>query len=317
MPATHAPASLLGLQGMPADELRSLLAATQAMSQREPRHTLAGRIVANLFFEDSTRTRTSFSVAAKRLGAEVVDLMGGVSSVSKGETLIDTARNVEAMGVACLVVRARQSGAAALIARHVSCPVINAGDGRHEHPTQGLLDTYTLAQAHGRLGAFDLRGLRIAIVGDVAASRVARSAIAAMTTLGAEVVCAGPPALVPRSIASLGAQVTHELDALLPRVDAVMMLRIQFERYTDAKPPAGEAPKSSPIASIREYRELYALTPERARLMKPGAIVMHPGPINRGIELDAPVADGDRSVILRQVTNGVLVRMAVLERAIL
>jgi aspartate carbamoyltransferase catalytic subunit len=317
MPATHAPASLLGLQGMPADELRALLTATHDVASRPPGHSLAGRIVANLFFEDSTRTRTSFSVAAKRLGAEVVDLMGGVSSVSKGETLIDTARNVEAMGVACLVVRARQSGAAALIARHVRCPVINAGDGRHEHPTQGLLDTYTLAESHGRLGSFDLRGLRIAIVGDVAASRVARSAIAAMTTLGAEVVCAGPPALVPRSIASLGAQVTHELDALLPRVDAVMMLRIQFERYTDAKPPTGEAPKSSPIASIREYRELYALTPERARLMKPGAIVMHPGPINRGIELDAAVADGDRSVILRQVANGVLVRMAVLQRAIL
>jgi aspartate carbamoyltransferase catalytic subunit len=309
---------LLGLQGMPAPEVRSLLTATREMAGRvkdEP--SLSGRIIANLFFEDSTRTRTSFSVAAKRLGAEVVDLLGGNSSVSKGETLIDTARNVEAMGVAALVVRARQSGAALMIARSVACPVLNAGDGRHEHPTQGLLDIYTLAESHGRLADFDLRGLKVAIVGDVAASRVARSAIAGMTALGAEVVCVGPPAMVPRGIAGLGANVSAELDPLLPEVDAVMMLRIQFERYGDAKPAGADGPKSSPIASVREFRELYALTGERAGLMKKGAVVMHPGPINRGIELDADVADGPRSVILRQVTNGVLVRMAVLERMIL
>jgi len=308
---------LLGLQGMPAQDIRSLLTATREMAGRstvEP--SLSGRIIANLFFEDSTRTRTSFSVAAKRLGAEVVDLLGGNSSVSKGETLIDTARNVEAMGVAALVVRARQSGAALMIARSVACPVLNAGDGRHEHPTQGLLDIYTLAESHGRLADFDLRGLKVAIVGDVAASRVARSAIAGMTALGAEVVCVGPPVMVPRGFSGLGAKVSAELDPLLPEVDAVMMLRIQFERYGDTKPGA-DAPKSSPIASVREFRELFALTTERAGLMKKGAVVMHPGPINRGIELDAEVADGPRSVILRQVTNGVLVRMAVLERMIL
>jgi aspartate carbamoyltransferase catalytic subunit len=317
MPASVTPASrsLLGLEGLPAEALRELLNAAHEMGQRPPRATLAGRIVVNLFFEDSTRTRMSFSIAARRLGAEVVDLLGSGSSVSKGETLIDTARNVEAMGVAAIVVRARQSGAAAMIARHVSCPVINAGDGRHEHPTQGLLDIYTLAESHGRLGSFDLRGLRVAIVGDAAASRVARSAIAGMTTLGAEVVCVGPPALAPRSLSALGATVSHELDAVLPRVDAVMMLRIQFERYGEGK--GAEQQRSAPIHSIREYRELYALTPERTRMMKPGAIVMHPGPINRGIEMDGAVADGERSVVLRQVHNGVLVRMAVLERAVL
>ncbi len=304
---------------MPATELRSLLAAARAMAERGApgpvNPTLNGRLVANLFFEDSTRTRTSFSIAAKRLGAEVVDLLGGISSVSKGETLIDTARNVEAMGVGALVVRARQSGAAEMIARSVACPVINAGDGRHEHPTQGLLDIYTLAEAHGRLGDFDLRGLRVAIVGDVAASRVARSAIAGLTVLGAEVVCVGPPAMAPQGLAGLGARVSRDLDAVLEEMDAVMMLRIQFERYGEKTGEKGAEPaKASPIASIREFRAFYALTVERAARLKPGAVVMHPGPINRGIELDAEVADGERSVILRQVSNGVIVRMAVLER---
>lgn len=299
---------------MPAPELRRWLTATRDMAARPAaKPTLAGAIIANLFFEDSTRTRTSFSVAAKRLGAEVVDLLGGISSVSKGETLIDTARNVEAMGVAALVVRARQSGAAAMIAGSVACPVINGGDGRHEHPTQGLLDIYTLAEAQGRLEDFDLRGLRIAIVGDVGASRVARSNIAGMTALGAEVICIGPPAMAPGGMSALGARISRDLDGVIADMDAVMMLRIQFERYTDAKPAGAEPPKVSPIASIREFRALYALTPQRATRMKPGAVVMHPGPINRGLELDAEVADGERSVIMRQVTNGVLVRMAVLE----
>ncbi|MDX2130853.1 MAG: aspartate carbamoyltransferase catalytic subunit [Planctomycetota bacterium] len=302
---------LLGLQAAPAEFLRRLLALSRDAASPGP--GVPGAIVANLFFEDSTRTRTSFSVAARRLGAEVVDLLGGVSSVSKGETLIDTARNVEAMGVAALVVRARQAGSSAMIARAVRIPVINAGDGRHEHPTQGLLDTLTLAQAFGREGDFDLAGLRVAIVGDVASSRVARSAIAAMTTLGADVTVVGPPALAPRSFESLGAHVSHTLDDVLPRMDAVMMLRIQFERHAGGTPPpAGVPPKSAAIASVREYRAFYALTPERAERMKKRAIVMHPGPINRGIELDEAVADGPRSVILRQVSNGVLVRMGVL-----
>lgn len=302
---------LLGLQGIDVGTLRTLLALGRDAPPSGD--DLSGRTVANLFFEDSTRTRTSFSVAAQRLGADVVDLLGGVSSVSKGETLIDTARNVEAMGVAALVVRARQAGSAAMIARSVGVPVINAGDGKHEHPTQGLLDVLTLSEAFGRAGDFDLRGLRVGIVGDVASSRVARSALAAITALGGQVTLIGPPTLVPRSFEALGARVSHALDDVLGAMDALMMLRIQFERHGAGNPPPAGAPaKSAAIASVREYRAFYALTPERADRMKRGAIVMHPGPINRGIELDEPVADGPRSVILRQVAAGVRVRMGVL-----
>lgn len=304
---------MLGLQGVGAGMIRGWLAAARDARAGD---ALRGRNVANLFFEDSTRTRTSFTVAATRLGAKVIDLQGGVSSVNKGETLIDTARNVEAMGVDALVVRARQSGAAALIAGRVAVPVVNAGDGRHEHPTQGLLDAYTFAEAHGRLEDFDLRGLTLAIVGDVASSRVARSAVAGMTALGARVVCVGPAGLAPAGVVSLGAEVAGSLDEVVAAADGVMMLRIQFERQGEGKTPgpaASEAPKGSPIASVREYRRFYALTRERAARMKPGAVVMHPGPINRGIELDEAVADGPRSVILRQVANGVRVRMAILE----
>lgn len=308
------PRHLLGLQGLPADDLRDLLRATHlADTLGTP---LAGRLVANLFFEDSTRTRTSFAVAAKRLGAEVVDLWGFASSINKGETLIDTATNVEAMGVDVITVRAKQSGAAQLVAGHVMCPVINAGDGRHEHPTQGLLDTYTFAESHARLDSFDLTGLSIAIVGDIAASRVARSALAAMTTLGAKVICVGPAPMAPQSLERLGVQVTRALDDVVEVVDAVMMLRIQFERYDDSKKDSETSSKSGVLASVREFRELYSLTPVRAARMKPRAIVMHPGPINRGIEIDAEVADGPRSVILRQVANGVRVRKAVLAWAV-
>lgn len=308
------PRHLLGLQGLSADDLRELLRAThRADTLGTP---LAGRIVANLFFEDSTRTRTSFAVAAKRLGAEVVDLWGFASSINKGETLIDTATNVEAMGVDVITVRAKQSGAAELIARHIMCPVINAGDGRHEHPTQGLLDTYTFAESFGRLADFNLSGLSIAIVGDIAASRVARSAIAPMTTLGAKVTCVGPAPMAPQSLERLGVRVARTLDEVIESIDAVMMLRIQFERYDEAKKDGEPASKGGVLASVREFRELYSLTPERAARMKDRAIVMHPGPINRGIEIDAEVADGPRSVILRQVANGVRVRKAVLAWAV-
>lgn len=275
---------------------------------------LAGRTVATMFFEDSTRTRTSFTLAASRLGARVVDVSGGATSVNKGETYADTARVVEAMGVDAIVTRARQAGSADLIARAVDCAVINAGDGRHEHPTQGLLDAYALAEAHGRLDGLDLSGLTVAIVGDVVNSRVARSAIAGMTTLGARVVCVGPPALAPPGLAATGCAVALDLDEVLPIADAVMMLRVQFERHGDVSSPEarGEPRRSAAIASAREYREGYALTADRAARMKPGAVVMHPGPINRGLELDGAVADGPRSVILRQVAAGVPVRMAVL-----
>lgn len=251
-------------------------------------------------------------MAARRLGAEVVDLWAVVSSVNKGETLLDSARTVEAMGVDAMVIRARGTGAAALVARELACPVINAGDGGHEHPTQGLLDAYALAESHDRLDGFDLSGLRVAIVGDLTSSRVARSNIACLGTLGASVICVGPPALAPPSLAVLGCEVVSNLDAVLPTVDAVMALRVQFERHGEPKAETPGAKKSAAIASIREYRELYALTPARAMAMKPGAVVMHPGPMNRGIEIDAEVADGPRSIVLRQVAAGVIVRMAAL-----
>ncbi len=330
---------LLGLQGMDSASLRAVLsfaAAIPAVSgsaadQVPRRDDLRGRTVATLFFEDSTRTRTSFTIAAQRLGADVVDLSGGTTSINKGETIVDTALNVEAMGVDAIVVRARQAGAAAMVADRVRCAVINAGDGRHEHPTQGLLDILTIAEAHGRAdtgGSFDLSGLRIAIVGDVASSRVARSGIAGLTALGATVLAVGPAGMVSPAQRSLGApglvEISHDLDAVLPDADAVMMLRIQFERHGDASASGGgsggeravpgvlAARKASVLASVREYRAGYAMTAQRARCLKPGAIVMHPGPMNRGLEIDGEVADGPRSVILRQVSNGVRVRMAAL-----
>lgn len=307
---------LIGLQGIPAPQIRALLAASRQyvdVTTDVSGSPLQGTTIANLFFEDSTRTRTSFTNAAHRLRAHVSNLLGAFSSITKGETLIDTARNVEAMGVHALVIRARQAGAAALIASNVRCPVINAGDGKHEHPTQGLLDIYTLAEANKRLDDFNVKGLTVAIVGDVVSSRVARSTIAGLTTLGARVVCVGPAGLAPRSLESLGrgVAVTSDLDEVLPSVDAVMMLRVQFERHDAPPDPAG---KSSPaIASVREYKSFFGMTAQRAARLKRGAVIMHPGPINRGIELDPDVADGPRSVILRQVTVGVGVRMAVLE----
>jgi aspartate carbamoyltransferase catalytic subunit len=320
---------LLALSGLSRDELVALLSRLRefAPAANDPATRtghLAGKLVANLFFEDSTRTRTSFAIAAARLSGAVVDLSGSSSSTKKGESLTDTARVVESMGVSAIVVRARQAGAAAMIAAAVKCPVVNAGDGRHEHPTQGLLDLYTIAEAHGRLADFDLSGLGLAIVGDVANSRVARSAIAGILTLGGRVVCAGPPGFVGRGLTALGCDVAPDLEAVLPGADAVMMLRIQFERQDERTaggtpaPPgeAGKVPEAAmggkAIASLREYRELYGLTAGRAARMKPGAIVMHPGPINRGLEIDGEVADGPRSVILKQTAHGVAARMAAL-----
>ncbi|MBA4028130.1 MAG: aspartate carbamoyltransferase [Planctomyces sp.] len=331
---------LLQLGGLPPAAVRRLLERTRrvhtlmgetaslplsgpAQAPAGLRGLLKGRVVANLFFEDSTRTRVSFSVAARGLGAKVIDLTSVGSSVSKGESVADTAANVAAMGADALVIRHRASGACHLVARTLAalrpgrhfpagrrCAVINAGDGRHEHPTQGLLDTYTLAEAHGRLDGFDLSGLTVAIVGDVAASRVARSDIAAMTALGARVVCVGPPSLVPASLGALGCALSNDLDAVLPDADAVNVLRIQFERR---EPPAGatHTPGPAAVISLGEYARLYALDADRLRTMKPGAIVMHPGPINRGVEITPEAADSPRSVVLRQVAHGVLVRMAV------
>lgn len=310
---------LLALRGMGAAELRELLGRSRAMipaamGRADLSHVLRGRSVGLLFFEDSTRTRLSFAMAAQRLGATTLDLASGGSSVSKGETLIDTALNVEAIGASVLVVRAKQSGAAHQIAQPAKIPVLNGGDGRHEHPTQGLLDALTIAESLGRSAAFDLTGLSIAIVGDVVSSRVARSNIAALSALGAQVIVVGPPTLAPASMSTLGCKVEHELDEVLPTVDAVMMLRVQFERHADLKgdEAAGAKAKPSSIISVRSYREGYALTSARAAMLKPHAVVLHPGPINRGLEMDQDVADGPRSAVLRQVTHGVAVRMAAL-----
>lgn len=279
----------------------------------ELRKRLSGKSVCNLFFEESTRTRVSFSLASRRLGAGVTNLTAPGSSIAKGETLVDTASTVEATGGDALVVRSGASGAAYHIAQHVRVPVINAGDGTHEHPTQGLLDVYAMCRAlgEGRETTFDLSGLRVGIVGDIVSSRVARSDIAAMVRLGAQVVCVGPAPLAPRSLEILGCSVSSDLDEVLPELDAVQMLRIQFERHSAG---GAEAKPSSPpgVGSVREYRSLYALTEARARTMKPRAVVMHPGPINRGLELDGAVADGPRSLVRKQVSAGVLVRMAVL-----
>jgi aspartate carbamoyltransferase catalytic subunit len=299
---------LLGLDGMPADELRSLLDEAEgfvgAAESGRSSDLLAGRIVANLLFENSTRTRFSFTVAARRLGASTIDLTGAGSSISKDETLLDTALNIEAMGVDMLVVRSRKAGAPHLIARSVRCAVINAGDGRHEHPTQAMLDILTLRRRWG-----ELAGRTVLIVGDIANSRVARSNVHGLTTLGADVLLVGPPALVPATFTQIAAgpgrvTIGHDLDDALPRADAVMMLRIQLERHDEG----------SAIPS--DYRRHFGLTVDRAARLRADVPIMHPGPMNRGVEIDSEVADDpQRSVIMEQVTNGVAVRMAVLSRA--
>lgn len=310
---------LLGLQDLSAQDIRFLLTTAQGFEDVSTRSikkvpALRGRVVVNLFFEDSTRTRASFGLAAQRLSADVLDFSGKGSSASKGETLRDTARNIEAMGIDAIVCRHPLSGAAVQLARSVRCSVINAGDGQHEHPTQGLLDAYTVAKRFDRLESLDFSGLRVAIVGDIAHSRVARSNVHALTRLGAEVVLVGPPTLLPGTMRDLvphaaPGQVTlsHDLDAVLPEVDVVNMLRVQFERLT-----------SQAFPSQREYHALYGLTAERLQRrarrspVRKDLLVMHPGPMNRGLEIDSAVADGPHSAVLDQVAHGLAVRMAAL-----
>lgn len=304
---------LISMENADAGEVREVLSV--AHRQECAPDLLAGRSVANLFFEDSTRTRVSFSLAAHRLGASVVDLTSKGSSLSKGETLLDTAWTIEAMGVDALVVRAGQSGACRLIADHVQIPVINAGDGTHQHPTQALTDALTIGRAFEKTDDWDFSGLRVAIVGDVVSSRVARSNLGLLKALGANRTVVGPPMMAPDSMAALGCEVVHDLDEVIGEVDVVMMLRIQFERGGGAV-----------LASERSYHHAYGLTKERADRMRSGAIVMHPGPMNRGVEIAGEVADDwsnagkgrskRRSVILDQVAGGVLVRQAVLAMAI-
>ena len=292
---------LTSIAPLSGDEIMRVLETADSFKEVSGREikkvpALRGKTVVNLFFEPSTRTRTSFELAAKRLSADVINFSPSASSVVKGETLLDTARNIEAMQADIIVLRHSAAGAAETLARSVKSSVINAGDGWHEHPTQALLDLFTLREKK-----LEFRGLRVAIVGDLAHSRVARSNIYALTKLGAEVRAVGPPTMIPAYLDRLGARVYYDMDRALCDVDAIMMLRLQLERQGRALFP-----------SIREYSRLYCLTPERLKLAKPGAVVMHPGPINRGVEISPDVADGFSSVILDQVANGVAVRMAVL-----
>lgn len=291
---------LLGIEDLSPGEILTLLDTAESFRQpggglkRLP--LLKGRVVCICFFEPSTRTSNSFALAARRLSADVMTVNVAASSVNKGETLTDTARNLEAMGVDIVVLRHPAPGAPHLLSGRLGSCVVNAGDGAHEHPTQALLDMLTIRDRFGTL-----KGLRVAVVGDIAHSRVARSSIWGLTKMGARVTVVGPATLIPPGISLLGVEVCHDIDQVLETCDVLSFLRIQFERRSSSRFP-----------SIREYARLYGMTPERSERMKAGAIVMHPGPVNRGVEITPEVADGPRSVILKQVTNGLAVRMAVL-----
>jgi len=292
---------ILGMADLSSEEITFILDTAESLKDILKRPIkkvppLRGRTVVHLFFEPSTRTRLSFELAAKRLSADTVGISAGASSLVKGESLVDTARNVEAMRPDVIVLRHPHSGAPHLVAGHVAAAVINAGDGTNEHPSQALLDLFTVREHFGRI-----RGLRVAILGDIAHSRVAHSDILAFGKMGAEVVVSGPATMLPPRADALGASVTLRAEDALRDADVVIALRIQKERQG-----------RSLIPTAREYAFLFGLTEKRIRLAKPGAIVMHPGPINRGVEMAPEVADGPNSVILDQVTNGVAVRMALL-----
>ena len=292
---------LLGMRELSVEEITQILDTAKGFEQISTRSVkkappLRGKVVVNLFFEDSTRTRNSFALAASRLSADIIEFTKKTSSVSKGETLLDTAKNLEAMGIDIVVIRHNAGGAPKFLSRSINACVVNAGDGFCEHPTQGLLDVYTIRKIRGTL-----EGLKIAIVGDIAHSRVARSDMWAMTKLGAEVIFVGPPTLMPAQVSRLPVSVSYSLDEVIEKVDVINMLRIQFERLG-----------GNPFPSIREYSHYFGLTVERMKRAKPDILVMHPGPINRGLEMESEVADGRHSVILEQVKNGLAVRMAVL-----
>jgi aspartate carbamoyltransferase catalytic subunit len=292
---------LLGLEDLSREEIELILATAESFKEVSTREikkvpALRGKTVVNLFYEPSTRTRVSFEIAAKRLSADVINITSETSSVRKGETLIDTGKNIESLKVDIIVMRHNYSGAAIMLARHVKASVINAGDGWHEHPTQALLDIFTLKEKLGRI-----EGLKVSIVGDIAHSRVARSNIWGLTKLGAKVMVCAPKLLIPVAIEEMGVKVTYDIDEALANADAVNVLRMQFERDEDAAFP-----------EQLEYFKNYGITQERLEKAKKDIIVMHPGPINRGIEMSSAVADGLNSVILEQVTNGIAVRMAVL-----
>lgn len=292
---------LLGLRFLSAESIRLILEQAKSLKELLSRRhkqvpTLRGKTLVNLFFEPSTRTRMSFEMACKLIGAGSMTINIAHSSLTKGESLFDTVKNLEAMGIDGVIIRHPNGGAPHFVARHLSIPVINAGDGFNEHPTQGLLDIFTMMESKG-----DVKGKKVLILGDIAHSRVARSNIWGLRKLGAEVYVCGPPTLIPAGIEALGVTVVPYLDAVLDRMDFINVLRVQFERQ-----------KIGYFPSIREYRRLYGITDERLKKAKPDVLVLHPGPVNRGTEIDSSVVDGSRNVILDQVTNGVAVRMAVL-----
>ena len=291
----------LGIEGLSREEILFLLDTAESfreISEREVKKvpTLRGKTIINLFYESSTRTRTSFEIAAKRLSADIINISASASSVTKGETLLDTARNLVAMRPAAIVIRHPSSGAPHFLARLVDCAVINAGDGTHEHPTQALLDMMTIRERKGKIA-----GLTVAIIGDVLHSRVARSNILTLTTLGANVRLIGPPTLLPLEFRSWGVELYTDLRQGLAGADVVMALRLQHERQARNFFPSTE-----------EYSRRFGISPAALADAKPDVLIMHPGPMNRGVEIDSTVADGPYSVILNQVTNGVAVRMAIL-----
>jgi len=292
---------LLGVETLSAEDLTTILDLGERFGEIASRPikkvpTLRGKTVVNLFFEPSTRTRTSFEIAAKRLSADAINISGSASSTVKGETLVDTAQNIDAMSPDIVVVRHAQAGAAALLAKRIRASVVNAGDGAHEHPTQALLDCSTIRAHKGKVA-----GLKVAICGDITHSRVARSDIFALRKLGAEVHVAGPRTLLPAGAAELGAVVHDRIEPALDGADVVIMLRIQKERFGTPLFP-----------NTREYSRYFGLNARRLEACRPDAIVMHPGPMNRGVEIDPAIADGPRAVILDQVARGVAIRMAVL-----
>ncbi|MEA3213693.1 MAG: aspartate carbamoyltransferase catalytic subunit [Chthoniobacter sp.] len=292
---------LVSIQDLSASEITAILetaAAFKTVGTREIKKVpaLRGQTMVNFFVEASTRTRVSFELAAHRLSADVINVSASTSSLTKGETLKDTALTLQALHADIIVLRHSSAGASHFLAERLQASVINAGDGAHEHPTQALLDTFTIQEKKGRIA-----GLHVAIVGDILFSRVARSNIHALLKLGARVTLVGPSTLVPRVFEELGVTVTHDLDAVLPEADVVNLLRIQHERQ-----------RKEYFPSLGEYTALFGLTKARAERLKPDALIMHPGPINRGVEIDSDLADSGRSVILEQVTNGLAVRMAVL-----
>lgn len=292
---------LLGLDELSADEINLILKTAHAFKRVGERSlkkvpALRGKTLVNFFVEPSTRTRTSFEIAAMRLSADVVNIAASASSLQKGETLKDTALNLQALQADIIVLRHSSAGASKFLSERLESSIINAGDGAHEHPTQGLLDTFTVLEKRGKI-----EGLKVAIVGDILFSRVARSNIHALVKLGADVTLVGPTTLVPRIFERLGVKVVHRLDDVIETADVINLLRIQHERQ-----------RKEYFPGLGEYVSLFGLTKARAARLKPDCLIMHPGPINRGVEIDSDVADGAGSVILEQVTNGLAVRMAVL-----